>query len=133
MDVRPYASIKTNMLLNISEIPCHLVNKLWKKQRSTLTVVRDTHILCRTFIRDPIALSTTFKQFIHLKWLFNILYHVSRSYLVISSQIKHWFFLYFENGDRHIFLPKKYRAWSERLRFILRLFLKLASFGWLTH
>ena len=43
------------------------------------------------------------EQFIHLKWLLNILYHVSHSYLVISSQIKHWFFLYFVNGDRHIF------------------------------
>ena len=37
-------------MLNISEIPCYLVNKLWKKQRLTLTVVRDTYILCRTFI-----------------------------------------------------------------------------------
>jgi len=29
------------------------------------------------------------KQFINLKWLLNILYHVSHSYLVISSHIKH--------------------------------------------
>ena len=29
------------------------------------------------------------KQFIYLKWLLNILNHVSHSYLVISSQIKH--------------------------------------------
>ena len=43
------------------------------------------------------------KQFIHLKWLFNILYHIAHSYLVISSQIKHRFFLYFVNGDCHIF------------------------------
>ena len=33
----------------------------------------------------------------------NIVYHVPHSYLVISSQIKHWFFLYFVNGDRSIF------------------------------
>ena len=41
----------------------------------------------------------------HLKWLLNILCHVPNSYLVISSQIKHWFFLYFVNVDRHFF-PK---------------------------
>ena len=50
MAVRPCSNIKANILLNISEIPCYLVNKLWKKQRSTLTVVRDTYILCRTFM-----------------------------------------------------------------------------------
>ena len=52
-------------------------------------VVRDTYIWCRTFIRDPFALSTSLKQFINLKGLFNILYHVYWSYLVITSQIKH--------------------------------------------
>ena len=36
-----YTGIKANILLNISEIPCYLVNKLCKK-RSTLTVFRDT-------------------------------------------------------------------------------------------
>ena len=84
MEMRPYTSIKANILLNVSEISCYL-----KKQLSKLTVVRDIYILCRTFIRDLLALFTSLKQFIHLKWLLNILYHVSRSYLVISSQIKH--------------------------------------------
>jgi len=43
MVVRPYTSIKANILLNMSEIPCYLVNKLPKKDlASTLTVVRDT-------------------------------------------------------------------------------------------
>jgi len=37
MVVRPYTSIKANMLLIISEIPRYLVNKL--KKRSALTVV----------------------------------------------------------------------------------------------
>ena len=84
-------------------------------------------IECLTFICDLFTLFTSLKQFIHLKWLLNILKHVSRSYLVISSQIKHWFFLYFENSDRHIFPQKKYRTRSERLRLILRSFLTLAS------
>ena len=84
-------------------------------------------VLSCIYLRDPFAMPTSLKQFIHLKWLFNILYPVSRSYLVISSQIKHWFFLYFENSDRHIFPQKKYRTRSERLRLILRSFLTLAS------
>jgi len=47
-----------------------------------------------TFIHDLFALFTSLKQFIHLKWLLNILYPVSRSYLVtcMSSQIKHRIF-----------------------------------------
>ena len=47
-----------------------------------------------TFIHDLFALFTSLKQFIHLKWLLNILYPISRSYLVtcMSSQIKHRIF-----------------------------------------
>jgi len=30
MEVRPYTSIKANIVLNIPEIPCYLVNKLRK-------------------------------------------------------------------------------------------------------
>ena len=41
----------------------------------------------------------------HLKWPLHILNHVSHSHLSMSSRIKHdWFFLFFINGDRHIFL-----------------------------
>ena len=58
------------------------------KKRTTLTVVRDTYILCRTFKRVIFAFHKL-KQFIYLKRLLNILYHVSHSYLVIPSQIKH--------------------------------------------
>ena len=51
----------------------------------------------------------------------------------MSPQIKHWFFLYFVNGDRHIFLQSSYfpekRTWLEILRFILRWFLKRERFG----
>ena len=47
-----------------------------------------TNIKC-TFIRDFSLMSTSLNQLIHLKLLLNILYHVSRSYLVKSSQIKH--------------------------------------------
>ena len=65
--------------------------------------------MCRTFIRDLFALVTNLKQFIHLKWLLNILSNVSRPYLIISSHIKHRFFLYFVNGDRHIFPPARGR------------------------
>ena len=46
----------------------------------------------------------------------------------MSSQIKHWFFLYFVNGDPHIFPQKHTHTWSGRLRFIPRSFLKLESF-----
>ena len=91
------------ILLNISgPVNTLLSRKQTLKKRSTLTVLRDTYILCRTFIRVLFAFHKL-KQFIHLKWLLNILYHVSHSYLVISSQIKHWFFLCFVNSDRHIF------------------------------
>ena len=37
-----------------------------------------------------------------------IVYSLLRISLISSiSQIKHWFFFYFGNGDRHVFLPKK--------------------------
>ena len=48
------------------------------------------------------ALFTSFEKFINLKWLLNIIYHVSRSYLVILTHIKHWLFFYSVNGNRHI-------------------------------
>jgi len=53
-----------------------LSGKQTLKKRSTLTVLRDTYILCPTFIRVLFAFHKL-KQFIHLKRLFNILYHVS--------------------------------------------------------
>ena len=58
-------------------------------------------------------------------------YSVPRISLIssfISSQIIKALILYFVNGVRHIF-PQKHRTWSERLRVILRSFLKLESFG----
>jgi len=44
--------------------------------------------------------------------------HIALIPSYIPSKMKHWFFLYFVNVDRHIFLKK--RAWSERLRLKLR-------------
>ena len=48
----------------------------------------------KPFIGDLFALFTSLKQLIHLKWLLNILYQVSRSYLVMSSHIKHLILLF---------------------------------------
>ena len=48
-----------------------------------------------------------------LEWLLNIVYHVSRLYLILV-----------------MLLQIKPCMWSERLRLILRSFLKLESFGY---
>ena len=80
------------------------------KQRSTLTVVRDTYM---SVFHTSFALFTSLTQFIHLKWLLNILYHVSLSYLVILTQIKHWLMFYSVNCDRHI-SPRKNNARGQR-------------------
>jgi len=53
------------------------------------------------------------RHFIHLEWLLNIVYHVSRLYLILV-----------------MLLQIKPCMWSERLRLILRSFLKLESFGY---
>jgi len=52
MEVRPYTSIKANILLNISEIHCYLINKLEKKTAFNtngipghLNIVSDFHTL----------------------------------------------------------------------------------------
>ena len=55
---------------------------------------------------------------------------VSRSYRVMSLQIKHWYFLYFVNGDHHVFSQSKPHTWSERLKLMLRSFFKLESLGY---
>ena len=83
--------------------------------------------MCLNFIFDLLALFSSLKQFIHIKCLLNILYHVSRSYLVILSQIKQTLILSLLCKRRSSYFPAKKRTWSERLRLILRLFLKLES------
>ena len=128
MVVQPYTSIIENILLNIR-------NTILSRNRHTKPAI-DTngspkHLHSVSVFHTSFALFTSSKQFIHPKWPLNILYHVSRSYLVILTQIKHWLFFYSVNCDRHISpRKKKQRAWSERLRLILRSLLKLECFGY---
>ena len=108
MVVQPYTSIKENILLNIR-------NTILSRNRHTKPAF-DTngspkHLHSVSVFHTSFALFTSSKQFIHPKWPLNILYHVSRSYLVILTQIKHWLFFYSANGDRHI-SPAKKRTWS---------------------
>ena len=77
---------------------------------------------CVSLTRCVFVLLTTLKQCINLKWPLNFLNHVSHSHLLMSSRIKrYWFFLFFVNGDHHIFATKKH-TWSERLRLHLKVF-----------
>ena len=120
MEVCSYTRIKANILLNISQISCYLVNKLWKKTAfDTNGSPRHLHIVLY-FHTWSMRFVYKLKQFIHLNWLLNILYQVSRSYLVISSQKNALILSIFWKRRSSIIPPKKYRMWSQRLRLILR-------------
>ena len=93
----------------------------WSPLISRITIERCQD--CLSLTRSLFVLLPTVKQFIHLKWPLNILNHISRSHLLMSSRIKHyWFFQFFWNGDLHIF-PQKKRTWSERSRLFCNRFL----------
>ena len=120
MEVCSYTRIIANILLNISQISCYLVNKLWKKTAfDTNGSPRHLHIVLY-FHTWSMRFVYKLKQFIHLNWLLNILYQVSRSYLVISSQKNALILSIFWKRRSSIFPPKKYRMCSQRLRLILR-------------
>ena len=120
MEVCSYTRIKANILLNISQISCYLVNKLWKKTAfDTNGSPRHLHIVLY-FHTWSMRFVYKLKQFIHLNWLLNILYQVSHSYLVISSQKNALILSIFWKRRSSIIPPKKYRMWSQRLRLILR-------------
>ena len=74
---------------------------------------------CLSLTCSLFVLLTALKQFIYLKLQLNIINHVSHSYLITLSRIKHyWFFLFFVNGDHHIFTPpqkKTHIVWKIKI------------------
>ena len=79
--------VYTMMIKPTQTLIKHLTSRIMIESCDCLSLTR-----CRTrfttVIRDLFALFTSLNQFIHVKCLLNILYHVSRSYLFMSSQMK---------------------------------------------
>ena len=101
-----------------------LSRKQTLKKRSTLTVLRDTYILCRTFIRVLFAfhkLKQSYKTVIEYPLpcaSFISSYIITNKTLILS--------LFCKRRSSYFFA----KTWSERLRLILQSFLKLESFGY---